>query len=64
MTVWELNREQIKQLKETYLMQHLDEVEGRSPSYGELALADELVADAMLVEAYGHYDFSEDDFRN
>ena len=62
MTVSELNRNQMIELKQSYLCQHYDECEDRSPSYGELAAADELVSDKIIYENYGGYEFSEDEF--
>ena len=62
MTIYDLNREQIIQVKQDYLAEHLYEVEGRSPSYGELADVDTIVPDWVILEAYAYYDFSDDDF--
>ncbi|MBO5628353.1 MAG: hypothetical protein J5965_04655 [Aeriscardovia sp.] len=62
MSVSEFTRDQLIELKQSYLCRHLDECEDRSPSYGELADADELVSDDTIYENYGGYDFSSDDF--
>lgn len=62
MTIYDLNREQIIQVKQDYLTEHLYETEGRTPSYGELAIVNEIVPDWIVFEAYACYDFSEDDF--
>lgn len=62
MTVSELTREQLVQLKQSYLTEHLLEVEDREPSYGELADADEIVPDAIIFEAEAATVFSPDDF--
>ena len=64
MTIYDLNREQIIQVKQDYLTEHLYEVEGRGPSYGELVDADTIVPDWIILEAYACYDFSDDDFFN
>lgn len=62
MTVSELTREQLVQLKQSYLTDHLLEVEDRTPSYGELADADEIVPDAVIFGAEAATIFSPDDF--
>lgn len=62
MTVLELTREQLVQLKQNYLTDHLLDVEDRTPSYGELADADEIVPDAVIFEAEAATIFSPDDF--
>ena len=56
MTVKELNREQLVQLKCAYLTREHD------VSYGELAAADEIVSDEIIFEEYKNFDFSEGDF--
>lgn len=56
MTVKELNREQLVQLKCAYLTREHD------VSYGELAAADEIVSDEIMFEEYKNFDFSEGDF--
>ncbi len=62
MTVKQLNRDMLIELKERYLMDKLDETENRTPSWGELADADETVSDETIYEEYGCYDFGVDDF--
>lgn len=62
MTVSELSNDQMLELKQDYLTQHLLEVEERTPSYGELADADSIVDNAIIFEQYDGVDFSEDDF--
>ena len=57
MHVRELNREQLTELKQRHLMDTAD-----SPSYGELAAADELVPDEVIFERYEGTDFVEEDF--
>lgn len=56
MTVHELTREQLIELKQHMLC------EQGSPSYGELADADELVSDETAFAEYDTTEFSEDDF--
>ena len=58
MTVKELNRAQLLQLKANYYEEHHPE----GVSYGELADIDNLVSDEEVVEAYDGVDFVEDDF--
>ena len=62
LTVSELTNEQMLELKQNYLCQHLLEVEDRTPSYGELADADEIVSDHLIYDAYGGTLFVPDDF--
>lgn len=70
MTVSELTRDQLIQLKQDYMVQLADcgefaEVMGvdyDEPSYGDLADADELIPDGVIFEHYGDIDFVEDDF--
>lgn len=61
MTVRELNREQIIQLKQAYLCEEFDE-RGLTPSWGELAEVDTTISDEVLFERYEDYDFVEEDF--
>lgn len=61
MTVKELNREQLRQVKQHYYTQKQDE-KGEGVSYGELSLIDELVSDAEIFEAYSCTEFVPDDF--
>ena len=62
LTVSELSDDQMLELKQNYLCQHLDEVEDRSPSYGELADADEIVPTELIYDAYSGTLFVPDDF--
>lgn len=57
----ELTEEQRLELKQRILTERLD-AKGESPSYGELADADDLVSDADLADRYGDTVFSPDDF--
>lgn len=58
MTVQELNREQLEQLKRQYY----DDQNPEGVSYGELASIDELVSDAEIMEHFAGVEFVEDDF--
>jgi len=76
MLVEELNREQLVELKQRYLTElsdegklnevlydkpELDETSG-GVSYGELAKADELVTDEVVMEHFKGIVFDEEDF--
>lgn len=61
MTIRELNRGQLLQVKQRYLTLKKDEA-GEGVSYGELAEADELITDEEIFEAYSDTEFSEGDF--
>lgn len=61
MHVSELNKDQLTELKQSYLMQHNEEV-GEGTSYDELARADSIISDEMIYEAYSGINFTEDDF--
>lgn len=58
MTVYELNRDQLEELKQRYYMDHVNE----NPSYGELAEIDDLISDEEVYEEYAGTDFVVDDF--
>lgn len=62
MSVEELNKEQKIILKGRLLDERLNETEGRGASYGELAMADELITDEDLFAEYSGVDFVEEDF--
>lgn len=70
MTISELTRDQLIQLKCYYMAELVNEgtfaeVMGRDydePSYGDLDDADELIPDDVIFEHYGDFDFVEDDF--
>ena len=70
MNVFELNREQLIQLKQNYLVQLADEglfaemfgVDYDAPSWGDMANADELVPDDVIFEHYRDSRFVKDDF--
>lgn len=61
MTVQELNRDQLIELKQHYIDEKNQEV-GQGTSWGELADADELISDKEIYAAYECYDFVNDDF--
>lgn len=70
MDVRELNKEQMHELKERYLMQLADEgsyaevlgVDYNEPSYWDLAHADEIVPNDVIFREYEGVDFVPDDF--
>lgn len=62
MSVTELNREQLEELKQSYLCDSLEREENRTPYYGELAAAGDLVSDEAVFGAYAGVVFSPDDF--
>ena len=57
MTVKELNRDQLIELKTTYYMNNHENV-----SWGELADIDELVSDEEVYNEYDYITFTADDF--
>ena len=61
MSITDLNREQLTELKQAYLTELLDR-DGLEPSWGELADADRLIPDAEIFEAYEGFIFSPGDF--
>lgn len=61
MTVHELNRDQLTELKQNYLMLKMD-YDGDSPSWGEIADVDSIVTDDEVFAEYAGTDFSPDDF--
>lgn len=61
MHVSELNRNQLTELKQSYLMQHNEET-GEGTSYDELARADSIISDKVIQEVYSGINFTEDDF--
>ena len=64
MTVTELNRGQLVQLKQMYLEEYLnnwaDECE--SVSYNDIANANEIISDETIFEVYAGTFFTKDDF--
>lgn len=61
MTVYDLNRDQLIEVKQHMLVERLDE-RGESPSWGELADADDIISDEEVYEEYGGTYFSPADF--
>ena len=70
MTIHELNRDQLSELKANYLVELANEgtfaevvgVDYDAPSWGDMANADEIVPDDVIFEQYAGTEFSEDDF--
>ncbi len=62
MSVRDLNREQLQQLKIRYLDELLYKEEKRNISYGEMANIDEIVTDEEVYNEYDIYTFVEEDF--
>lgn len=64
MTVQELSREQYKELCQSYITEFWTDFEEgtTSPSYYDLAYADELVAEDIIYSHYDGINFTEDDF--
>lgn len=61
MSVEELDREQLTQLKQNMLMERMD-AEGESPSWGELAEVDALITDEEVQQEYAGTEFVTADF--
>lgn len=61
MTVYELSRDQLIELKQNYIDEKNTEA-GQGTSWYELAEADTLVSDKEVYAAYECYDFGNDDF--
>ena len=62
MYVSELTRNEMEELKQNYLYQHLEEIEGRTPSWMELANVNEYISDEEIYTHYSDICFSKDDF--
>ena len=62
MTIKELNKEQLTQVKQNYYTEILMEQEDREPSWGELVEVDDLVTDEEVFTAYDGTEFVEEDF--
>ena len=70
MTIKELSKDQLHELKERYLMKLADEgtfaevmgVDYDAPSYGDFENADEIVPDVVIEREYEDVCFVEDDF--
>lgn len=61
MTVRQLNRDQLICLKQAVLFERYGDT-GESPSYGELARADDIIRDEDVFRWYDGYVFSPYDF--
>ena len=61
MTVMELDRDRLTELKQRMVDDEISEMEGRSASYGELANA-ESIPDEKVFERYDDIEFAEKDF--
>lgn len=61
MTINELNREQLTQVKQKYYTDKQAE-KGAGVSWGELAQIDELVTDAEIIAEFSGVNFVPDDF--
>ena len=61
MSVQELSRDQLTCLKQAYLTEMLD-AQGESPSWGELAEADDIISDESVFDEYEGVVFTPDDF--
>lgn len=62
MTVKELKRSQLQELKIKYLDDLLNEQEGRCISYGEMADIDEIISDEKIFHEFSGYCFTDEDF--
>lgn len=61
MTVKELNRDQLIELKQDYLLRKMEK-DNKSPSWGELCNIENLVSDQEVFTFYSDFDFVNDDF--
>lgn len=61
MSIYELTKEQMQTLKETYLIHRYDE-KGLPTYMSELADVDNLIPDEVIFAGYSGIDFVEDDF--
>ena len=61
MTVYELNRDQLTELKQRTVSDEIYNTKGRTASYDELANA-ESIPDEKVLEKYEGVEFSNDDF--
>ena len=59
MSIYDLNREQLSQVKAAYLNE-----KSSSVYWSEICDADALVSDEQIINEYGNTTFSEDDFFN
>jgi hypothetical protein len=61
MTVRELDRGQLIELKSMYLTEKNSEV-GEETSWGEIAAVDDVISDKEIYDRYDGYTFNNDDF--
>ena len=61
MTVYDLNREQLAELKQNYLIE-VAESEGDSVDYATLSRADDIISDERIYELYADTTFVPEDF--
>nr|DAL63058.1 MAG TPA_asm: hypothetical protein [Caudoviricetes sp.] len=61
MYISELSKDQLSELKQSYLIQHNEEM-GEGTSYDELLRADSIISDDVIYEAYSDINFTNDDF--
>lgn len=61
MTVKELSREQLKQLKQFFLSESYDN-KGKQLSWEELSRVDEIISDEIIFNEYADTLFTDDDF--
>lgn len=62
MSVKDLTKEQLAQLKVQYLDNLLMETENRNISYGEIYNINEIVSNSIIYNLYSMYEFVEEDF--
>lgn len=62
MTVTELNRNQLEQLKVDYYDTCLQETFGQSISMSEICMIDKIVTDEEIFESFSDTEFVEEDF--
>lgn len=62
MTVKELKRQQLQELKCKYYDDVLMENEERGISYGEMAEIDDIISDEKIFEEFAGYCFTDEDF--
>lgn len=60
-TVYDLNRDELTELKQSMYCRKLEAI-GDCPSYGELAMIDDIVSDEEVYEEMEGYCFVDDDF--
>lgn len=61
MTVRELNRDQMIQLKQNYIIEK-NAKRNKPVFYTDLSWVDDIIDDDLMFDIYGSVEFSEDDF--